>query len=88
MVKIQGTYQISNNHLLKEGVTFLIKERKTTTPKKPKLYLSTIKPTFEYVSSMYPISENIYQIDYKGVKYKLILEPKKELAIVVDLISL
>ena len=28
MVKIQGSYQISNNHLTKEGVTFLIKERK------------------------------------------------------------
>lgn len=88
MVKIQGSYQISNNQLLKEGVTFLIKERKSVTPKKPKLYLSSIKPTFEYVSSMYPISENTYQIDYKGVKYKLILEPKKELAFVVDLISL
>lgn len=88
MVKIQGSYQISNNQLLKEGVTFLIKERKSVTPKKPKLYLSSIKPTFEYVSSMYPISENTYQIDYKGAKYKLILEPKKELAFVVDLISL
>ena len=83
MVKIQGSYQISNNQLLKEGVTFLIKERKSVTPKKPKLYLSSIKPTFEYVSSMYPISENTYQIDYKGAKYKLILEPKKELAFVV-----
>jgi hypothetical protein len=83
MVKIQGSYQISNNQLLKEGVTFLIKERKVVTPKKPKLYLSSIKPTFEYVSSMYPLSENTYQIDYKGAKYKLILEPKKELAFVV-----
>lgn len=83
MVKIQGSYQISNNQLLKEGVTFLIKERKSVTPKKPKLYLSSIKPTFEYVSSMYPLSENTYQIDYKGAKYKLILEPKKELAFVV-----
>ena len=83
MVKIQGSYQISNNQLLKEGVTFLIKERKVVTPNKPKLYLSSIKPTFEYVSSMYPIAENTYQIDYKGAKYKLILEPKKELAFVV-----
>lgn len=83
MVKIQGSYQISNNQLLKEGVTFLIKERKSVTPKKPKLYLSSIKPTFEYVSSMYLLSENTYQIDYKGAKYKLILEPKKELAFVV-----
>ena len=83
MVKIQGSYQISNNQLLKEGVTFLIKERKVVTPKKPKLYLSSIKPTFEYVSSMYPISENTYQIDYKGAKYKLILEPLKEVANVV-----
>ena len=83
MVKIQGSYQISNNQLLKEGVTFLIKERKSVTPKKPKLYLSSIKPTFEYVSSMYPISENTYQIDYKGAKYKLILEPLKEVANVV-----
>ena len=88
MVKIQGSYQISNNQLLKEGVTFLIKERKSVTPKKPKLYLSSIKPTFEYVSSMYPISENTYQIDYKGVKYKLILEPKKEVASVMEYISL
>ena len=88
MVKIQGSYQISNNQLLKEGVTFLIKERKVVTPKKPKLYLSSIKPTFEYVSSMYPISENTYQIDYKGVKYKLILEPKKEVASVMEYISL
>jgi hypothetical protein len=32
---------------------------------------------------MYPIAENTYQIDYKGAKYKLILEPKKELAFVV-----
>jgi hypothetical protein len=83
MVKIQGSYQISNNQLLKEGVTFLIKERKSVTPKKPKLYLSSIKPTFEYVSSMYPLSENTYQIDYKGAKYKLILEPLKEVANVV-----
>ena len=83
MVKIQGSYQISNNQLLKEGVTFLIKERKSVTPKKPKLYLSSIKPTFEYVSSMYPIAENTYQIDYKGAKYKLILEPLKEVANVV-----
>ncbi len=83
MVKIQGSYQISNNQLLKEGVTFLIKERKVVTPKKPKLYLSSIKPTFEYVSSMYPLSENTYQIDYKGAKYKLILEPLKEVANVV-----
>jgi hypothetical protein len=83
MVKIQGSYQISNNHLIKEGVTFLIKERKIITPKKPKLYLSSIKPTFEYVSSMYPLSQNTYQIDYKGAKYKLILEPLKELANVV-----
>lgn len=83
MVKIQGSYQISNNHLIKEGVTFLIKERKIITPKKPKLYLSSIKPTFEYVSSMYPLSENTYQIDYKGAKYKLILEPLKEVANVV-----
>ena len=83
MVKIQGSYPISNNHLTKEGVTFLIKERKIITPKKPKLYLSSIKPTFEYVSSMYPISENTYQIDYKGAKYKLILEPLKEVANVV-----
>jgi hypothetical protein len=88
MVKIQGSYQISNNQLLKEGVTFLIKERKVVTPKKPKLYLSSIKPTFEYVSSMYPLSENTYQIDYKGVKYKLILEPKKEMASVMEYISL
>jgi hypothetical protein len=88
MVKIQGSYQISNNQLLKEGVTFLIKERKVVTPKKPKLYLSSIKPTFEYVSSLYPITENTYQIDYKGVKYKLILEPKKEVAIVMEYISL
>ena len=88
MVKIQGSYQISNNQLLKEGITFLIKERKSVTPKKPKLYLSSIKPTFEYVSSLYPITENTYQIDYKGVKYKLILEPKKEMASVMEYISL
>jgi thiamine pyrophosphokinase len=83
MVKIQGSYQISNNQLQKDGIIFLIKERKVVTPKKPKLYLSSIKPTFEYVSSMYPISENTYQIDYKGAKYKLILEPLKEVANVI-----
>ena len=59
------------------NTTFLITERKTTSPNKPPLFLLQILPSGKrlYISSLYPIdNDRTYYFDYKGVKYSLVFD--------------
>jgi len=68
---LEGQYQIKGNQLTNElGLTLQIGERKNPTKHKPKYYLRRLRP-FDYISSMYQVSINEYQIDYSGKKYSL-----------------
>jgi len=63
-----GQKLISTNH------TFLIRERKKITKNKPKNFLLKIDPKTNkglYISSLYPVAENQYTLDFKGVRYSL-----------------
>jgi len=56
---------------LEKPITLIIGTRKQATIKKPKHYLlqKHSKSNYRYVSSMFPIDESTFSIDYKGVNY-------------------
>lgn len=78
MTKVQnflcGNYSQIGANLKKEdsSVHLIIRERKTITKFKPKKFLIRVdQPKPCYISSLYPIDNNIHSLDYNGIKYKL-----------------
>lgn len=72
-IQIQGEYIHLGNQLKKEELVLHIGERKAPKGSKTRQFLRAIRPKFEYISSLYPVSEQEYMFDYTGNKYKLIL---------------
>lgn len=67
------TLQRKGNKLTAQGHQFLISERKYTTPTKSKYFLLKITPTGrKYISSLYG-EYPVYNLDYQGKKYQLVL---------------
>lgn len=82
---ITGSYRIENSKLHNQanGLILHLRERKYTSGK-PKQFLAIHKPTYEYISSLYPkavftgeadgkpvATSKLYELDYKGVKHTL-----------------
>lgn len=53
--------------------------RKNTTPNKPETFLiaKTDKPKDrgQYISSLYPLSDSVYRLDYGGNEYHMTITP-------------
>lgn len=58
------------NTLHGKGASYLITERKHTTPSKPRYYLLQKQPTDKYISSLYGEYPD-YEMEYQGKRYKL-----------------
>ena len=77
IISIPGTYTRSGSKLIQEGkdCIFYILKRKKTTPLKPENYIiAKLEGKDIYISSLYPIAENIYRIEYDFVIYILTME--------------
>lgn len=78
---VDGKYPIFQNSLFIESVKVLIKQRKekTITPKKPKHYIEGYfldeknKKKRVYISSLYPVEQNIYKFDYDRQLFYFVL---------------
>ena len=68
-----GKFRVINNKFRIGLTSFMIRKRKKVSENKPELYLIQINP-FSYISSLYPVSNNIYQFDYNNAYYSLILD--------------
>jgi hypothetical protein len=76
MAKLRGLYHKSNSNLFNEsrGIHLVLSSRKKTTSKKPEKYLlQKIGNSYKYVSSLYPIAPNKYEMEHTGVFYYVVL---------------
>jgi len=55
-----------------KGISFLIAERKHTTPKKPRYFLLQKQPHEKYISSLYGEYPE-FELEHKGNRYQLTL---------------
>lgn len=72
--KLQGTYQKINSTLInqKNNIQLVVCHRKNPTGNKPPKYLlEKIGKRYKYISSLYPIDSNKYEIDCSGVHYHI-----------------
>ena len=70
-----GVYNFKDNSFFINDIEFRFLKRKKTTRNKPELYLGAfLNKVFIYVSSLYPVKENVYNFDYKDVFYTLQIE--------------
>lgn len=77
----EGSYSIFQNSLFIQSVKVLIKQRtdKIITPKKPKHYIEGYflddknKKQRVYISSLYPVENNIYKFDYDRQLFYFVL---------------
>ena len=63
-----GKYDLKDKKFTIEQKTYKISERKKRIGNKPKYYINGLKP-FEYISSLYPIENNTYRMEYKRTYY-------------------
>lgn len=71
--KFVGEYQKEKNVLTNgQGLKLLIANRSNTSQTKTPLFLlDKSTPKGSYISSLYPLSDCEYRLDFKGVKYEL-----------------
>lgn len=67
----EGLYPLQGKQFKIGERTFLIRERKDPTTKKPRLFFIKIKPEYSYISSLYPTAENTFKMDYNREKYTI-----------------
>ncbi len=92
MTKLQhflcGSYFQNGLKLKKEGsdVQLLIRNRKTTTAKKPKHFLLRMDTEkAQYISSLYKNKGKGYNLEYKGIRYNFVQNDTSEgLKIVIE----
>jgi hypothetical protein len=68
-----GRYTRAKSNLIGGNIILVLSTRRNPTATKPPKYL-LIKHSskcFSYCSSLYPLSDNIYSLEYKGVQYTL-----------------
>ena len=75
---VNGKHQRKGFNFFSKTHKFLICERAKTTPTKTKLFLiaKSVNKRLEkdtYISSLYPIAQNVFKIDYNGCKYTVVL---------------
>lgn len=69
---LTGSFSLIGNTLIKQDYSFLICERSSPTPKKPKHFLLQKVPNRKYISSLYETNnEGQYTFDFGGHKYTL-----------------
>lgn len=78
MVKInnlQGEYKLFKRVLKGNGLKLLIAKRnKTTKTKTPQFLYDISTKQGRYISSLYPLADNVYKLDFQGVEYQLKLD--------------
>jgi hypothetical protein len=74
--QLVGTYQREGSKLISENLNLLISKRKNTSPTKPPYFIvnKTSSPKGDYISSLYPLGNNEFKIDFQGTNYKIIFE--------------
>lgn len=72
---LSGQYSLVGQSLRSTDKTLYIKSRKPekVTKKKPSKFLILTKPSFEYISSMYPVEPDKYLIEYGKSAYEVSL---------------
>lgn len=74
-VKLEGKYLINGSNLSSSNdrIKLVIGTRKNPSINKPKKYLlwKHSPSKFTYLSSMYPVDETTFSIDYEGVNYQV-----------------
>jgi len=69
-----GQYPLVNGKFYLGDSKILLRERKQASGNKPKYFLSALmNGKHEYISSLFPIGENRYSLDYKGDYFELIM---------------
>jgi hypothetical protein len=79
IVNLEGVYNYTGTHLtnIQTGLKLAIRKRLAPTPSKPEKYIFEFGG-MGYVSSLYPIDNINYSIEYQGVKYKLTITPENQ----------
>lgn len=68
---LSGEYKkISDTSFFLDKYKVIIRDRKKNIEKKPVKYICFIKP-FKYISSLYPLNDNEFRIDYKNKIYEM-----------------
>lgn len=84
VLQLVGTYQYKNKKLSKgNDLKLLIANRGNVTATKTPLFLldkTTVKGG--YISSLYPLSADVFNFDYKGFKFELKINEVEEVAII------
>jgi len=77
---LEGEFIQMGSYLINSDLKLLIRDRKKETEKKPKKFMGLLENgKFQYVSSLFPSSDNEYQFDYGKEIYNLRLENDKAL---------
>ena len=82
-----ANYRKIGQKLISTTHTFLISKRKKITKNKPRHFLMQLDPKTNkglYISSLYPVSENQYTLDFKGVRYSLEITKSDDSAIIFE----
>lgn len=75
---LTDTYSLVGNTLIKQDYSFLICERSSPTPKKPKHFLIQKVPNRKYISSLYETNnDGQFTFDFAGHKYTLTIKRQK-----------
>jgi|15BtaG_2_1085339.scaffolds.fasta_scaffold08830_4 hypothetical protein len=75
---LTGSFSLIGNTLIKQDYSFLICERSSPTPKKPKHFLIQKVPNRKYISSLYETNnDGQFTFDFAGHKYTLTTNNQK-----------
>jgi hypothetical protein len=75
---LTGSFSLIGNTLIKQDYSFLICERSSPTPKKPKHFLIQKVPNRKYISSLYETNnDGQFTFDFGGHKYTLTTNNQK-----------
>lgn len=67
---LDGEYPLSGNNFQIRECKMIIRQRKNPTESKPLLFISQVKPSYKYITSLYPTSKaGVYSVDYEGFYY-------------------
>jgi len=75
-IPLSGKHQRKNLKFYSQDCKFLLCSRSKTTPSKPALFLIA-KPIIKalkkdvYISSLYPVAQNLFELEYGGKRYTL-----------------
>lgn len=62
---------IGANTFFSDGLKYCIKTRKEPSAKKPEKFIIQLVPGFKYISSIYPLTDNKYYMEYEGIEYEI-----------------